>query len=228
MLFKSMPKRTIFLYFFSKWHLRLEFTVAKTTDTWQKIIPAINTLSWLFCIVKWFKSVCSGFLHVQSSHRGSFRKAGVFFRNETVRVTSSPAFLKTWTWEVKKRRRNIFIAGAVNCEIFSWFLAAMKHCALTSKRPGMESQDKRFPHTQKLRSLHTYFLLLHFKKGMKQKQLALHVKKIHIMKWDKISCGRAVAVRKNMRYELTAYHFLMAITSHVYSIYLETTVTGLL
>lgn len=36
-------------------------------------------------------------LHVQSSHRGSFRKAGVFFKKETVRVTSSPAFLKTWT-----------------------------------------------------------------------------------------------------------------------------------
>lgn len=49
------------------------------------------------------KSVCRGLLHVQSSHRGSFRKAGVFFRKETVRVTSSPAFLKTWTWKVKTR-----------------------------------------------------------------------------------------------------------------------------
>lgn len=30
-----------------------------------------------------------------------------------------------------------------------------------------------------------------------------------------------------MRYELTAYHFLMAITSHIYSIYLQRTITGL-
>jgi hypothetical protein len=36
-------------------------------------------------------------VHVQSSQRGSFRKAGVFFKKDTVKVTSSPAFRKTCT-----------------------------------------------------------------------------------------------------------------------------------
>lgn len=50
----------------------------------------------------------AGFLHVQSSHRGSFRKAGVFFRNDTVRVTSSPAFLNTCTCRPKQQNTSFF------------------------------------------------------------------------------------------------------------------------
>lgn len=38
-------------------------------------------------------------LHAQSSFSGSFRKAGALFRNDTVRVTSSPALRRTWTWK---------------------------------------------------------------------------------------------------------------------------------
>lgn len=86
---------------------RFFFFVATTTETWQKIEPAIikSLLISLHCSngnypLQW-EIMCGGFLHVQSSHRGSFRKAGVFFRKETVRVTSSPAFLKTWTCGVK-------------------------------------------------------------------------------------------------------------------------------
>lgn len=62
---------------------------------------------------------------------------------------------------------------------------------------------------------------------MKQKQLALLVKKIQFIKWDKISCWKSSCRVRNVRYELTAYHFLMAITPHVYSIYLQRTITGL-
>lgn len=34
-------------------------------------------------------------LHAQSSFSGSLRKAGALFKKDTVRVTSSPAFLRT-------------------------------------------------------------------------------------------------------------------------------------
>lgn len=38
-------------------------------------------------------------LHAQSSFSGSLRKAGALFRKDTVRVTSSPALRRTWTWK---------------------------------------------------------------------------------------------------------------------------------
>lgn len=38
-------------------------------------------------------------LHAQSSFSGSLRKAGALFRNDTVRVTSSPALRRTCTWK---------------------------------------------------------------------------------------------------------------------------------
>lgn len=37
----------------------------------------------------------SKYIHVKSSQSGKFKKAGVLFKNDTVRVTSSPAFRKT-------------------------------------------------------------------------------------------------------------------------------------
>lgn len=112
---KKWSKWFFFTYlFFWKCLLWLEFIATRTTNQWQKITPCSNGDFYTSIT----ESVCRAFLHVQSSHRGSFRKAGVFFRKDTVRVTSSPAFLKTWTWKVKKNVRNIFIARAVNCEVF--------------------------------------------------------------------------------------------------------------
>lgn len=113
---------------------RLKFIVSRATNSRQekKTPPAINTLGQLFStavivimyldlIPGWMR----GFSHVQSSQRGSFKKAGVFFKKETVRVTSSPAFLKTWTWKAEKQTNLgniffflVFFTEAVNCEVF--------------------------------------------------------------------------------------------------------------
>lgn len=137
--------------------------------------------------VLWLK----GYLHVQSSHRGSFRKAGVFFKNETVRVTSSPAFLKTWTWEVRTWGRFYFWSYKL------WDFLLIACCDETRCAniwPWMEIQDKLFTDF-KFYGPYTYFLQLHKKRATK---LDLHVKKIQIIKWDKISCWkRSCSVRKH-------------------------------
>ena len=91
----------------------------KTVLHWKRY----SRLSILHCsngdVLK--ESVCRGFLHVQSSHKGSFKNAGVFFRKETVRVTSSPAFLKTWTCKVKTRE----CCDSRSCKLWCFFCRSM-------------------------------------------------------------------------------------------------------
>lgn len=94
-----------------------------------------------------------------------------------------------------------------------------------SESPPRQRFSKPAPAPPKTgRSKVPHRLLQQPEEGWKR-QLAFHVKKTQLIKRDEISCRK----RSGMlgKCVLTAYHFLMAITSYIYSIYLQRSITEL-
>lgn len=118
------------------------FAVTKTTGPGLKIATRVAKTE-----VGGFRSA-AGFLHVQSSHRGSFRNAGVFFRNDTVSVTSSPAFRNTCTCRAKQQRRftEIHLPAVLNKQslsrcAFTWVVGGGAYHFLVAVTPHIDPVD---------------------------------------------------------------------------------------